>query len=264
MTEGLPLWDQPLVWAVITVAVPIVGLIGTVTALRRCHAEQRERWLLLLAVLVPTLLLSCLVNRCAATANALALPGAAWLLLAMLTRARRVRNASGRTLATAGALLVASPGPGRRRGAQATSAHACPAAANPRAHGAPPATASTRSAPSPNSPPASSFYPSMVTPDLIATTPHQGVSAGYHRNTKSMNKVLEAFTGDGASAERIVRASGARYVAGCPNLNETRLYDATSPYGLWARLERGETFAWLVPVPINGSPVLAWRVVQRR
>jgi hypothetical protein len=40
------------------------------------------------------------------------------------------------------------------------------------------------------------------------------------------------------------------------------MYKAISPNGLWAQLERGTRFDWLQPVPIAGSPVLVWRVID--
>jgi hypothetical protein len=53
VSEGLPLWQQPLVWAVATVALPITGLIGTIKALAASPNERRYGWSFLLAVLVP-------------------------------------------------------------------------------------------------------------------------------------------------------------------------------------------------------------------
>ncbi|NHW17432.1 hypothetical protein, partial [Escherichia coli] len=79
--------------------------------------------------------------------------------------------------------------------------------------------------------PATVFLPLDVTPDLIATTAHHAISGGYHRDGAAMHKVLAAFTGSPAAAERIVRDSGATYVAGCPMLNETELYKSVAPDG---------------------------------
>ena len=263
ITEGLPLWQQSPAWAVLTVAVPVVGIVATVLAIRASTGEARARWALLLAILVPVFLLSCLVNRCGATANALALPATASLLLTMLTRTRAIANVPARTLGTAGALLVASPG---------LLAGATLAYAGTPAPGAAETARAARTACDrfdqvralAQLPPGIVFLPVDVTPDLIATTQHRAVSGGYHRNVGAMHRVLAAFTGSPAAAERIVRASGADYVAGCPDLNETRLYDAVAPGGLWARLERGEHVPWLKPVPIRDLPVLAWRVVPAR
>ena len=77
-----------------------------------------------------------------------------------------------------------------------------------------------------------------------------------------MRRVLATFLAPPDAARATILASGADYVVGCPGTNEMELYKATAPNGLWARLERGEHFAWLQPVPVAGSPVLAWKVVR--
>jgi hypothetical protein len=87
------------------------------------------------------------------------------------------------------------------------------------------------------------------------------VASGYHRNNARMHLVMAAFMGSPDAARRAIAESGATYVVGCPGLGETILYDNAAPKGFWARLERGERFDWLQPVPIRGSPVRAWRVL---
>ena len=261
--EGLPLWQQGPGWAAITIALPVVGTIGSIRALLAADGEARGRWLILLAVLIPATLLSCLVNRTGATANALALPGAASLLLAMLVRARGVPGVLPRIAATAVALLVASPG----LAAGAALSVLTPTTREVRL----PVASDGRARPGCERfdqiralgriAPATIFLPLDVTPDLVATTGHHAISGGYHRNAAAMHRVLAAFTGTPDEAESIVRATGATYVAGCPALNETELYKSVAPNGLWARLERGDRIAWLAPVALPGSPVLVWRVI---
>ena len=260
--EGLPLWQQSAGWAAITIALPLVGLFGSIRALLAGDGEARGRWLILLGVLIPATLLSCVVNRAGATANALALPGAASLLLAMLVRARAIPGVLPRIAATAGALLVASPG------LAAGAALSLLTMTNPAAH--PSIRIGGRDRPGCETfdqiralgrlHPATIFLPLDITPDLIATTGHHAISGGYHRNAAAMHRVLAAFTASPDQAEPLVRATGATYVAGCPALNETELYKSVAPNGLWARLERGERIAWLAPVAMPGSPVLVWRV----
>lgn len=263
VSEGLPLWQQTPGWGIITIALPLVGLAGSVRALRASTGEARARWLLMLGVLIPATLLCCLVNRTGATANALALPGAASLLLAMLVRARAVRGVLPRIAATAGALLVASPG--LAAGATLSvltviaPARAAETAIAGRARQGCDTFDQIRALGRLR--PATIFLPLDVSPDLIATTGHRAIAGGYHRGGAAMHRVLAAFTGSPTRAERIVRATGATYVAGCPSLNETELYKSVAPGGLWARLERGEPIGWLAPVAMPGSPVLLWRVI---
>ena len=112
VAEGLPLWEQTPDWAVMTIGLPIVGLVGSVLACAPAQGEARSRWTMLLAAARRRRsLLSLLVNRAGATANALACRARRALLLALLTRARAIVAGRCRALAaTAGALLVASPG----------------------------------------------------------------------------------------------------------------------------------------------------------
>lgn len=258
--EGLPIWRQDLGWATMTIGFPIVGLIGTVLAWRRAEGAAAMRWAILLAVLVFASGLSLLVMRAGATANALALPGGAWALLAMLERTRRIGPVLLRTLATAGALLVASPGlvagalfaatPASmsRPLASGSSKPACRGVADVRALAQLPAGIL--------------FAPIDVTPEIIATTRHHAIAGGYHRNTRALHRVIAGFTDEPEAARTIILASGAAYVVACPDIMETDIYRDIAPNGLWARLDRGERFAWLVPVPIAGSPVLAWKVID--
>lgn len=261
VAEGLPLWEQMLPWALMTISFPIVGLVGGVFAWRASGGEERLRWTLLLALATLSLGLSILVIRTGATANALALPGGAWLLLAMLTRARAVVSPVWRTFATAGALLVATPG------LVASALFGLPigtgSTALPRKTGAvfPPCNQGHEIADLAALPKARMFAPLDVSPSLLAWTPHSAISSGYHRNAESIHRVLATFLGTPQYARASIIASGAGYVVGCPGANETEIYKHAAPNGFWARLERDERFDWLERVTIPGSPVLAWRVV---
>jgi len=255
VTEGLPLWRQPFGWAAASIAMPLVGIAGAAQAAWR-QGPARGAWMLLLGWLVPLAAYACLVNRAAGTANALAVPGAAAALAAMLVRARALRSMPGRLAATAGALLIASPGAalagiGGPGGSAPTTGvmsgrPMCERFGQVRALAA--------------LPPALVLAPIDLSPDLLATTGHRAVAGGYHRNTAAIGTVIRAFTAAPAFAERAVRRSGALYLVGCPGLDETREYAAVAPQGLWARLERGERFAWLQPLRIRG-PLLVWQVL---
>lgn len=91
-------------------------------------------------------------------------------------------------------------------------------------------------------------------------THHHAISGGYHRNTGALHRVIAGYTDTPAAARAEIVASGATYLVACPGAIEMDIYREEAPNGLWARLDRGERFAWLTPVPITGSPVLAWRV----
>jgi hypothetical protein len=261
VSEGLPFWEQYPSWAIMTIGLPIVGLIGSVLALRGSEGEVRTRWILLIAAQLPAFLLALLVARAGATASAFALPGAAWALHAMLTRARAIPSIRKRTLATAGALLAASPGlvafallgfPQAQADRETQQRYA--------EAGRPACIDGTQSRAIAHLPPALLFAPLDIAPDIVVATHHRAMASGHHRNMATMHDVISAFTGTPEAAHALIRRSGADYVVICPGLNELGVYREWNPAGFGPRLERGERFDWLQPVPIAGSPVLVWRV----
>jgi hypothetical protein len=260
VAEGLPVWKQVPSWAFMTMGFPLTGLIGGTLAWRASTGEARIRWTMLLALAAATLALSLLVIRTGSTANALALPGGAWALHAMLTRARAVRALPLRIAATAGALLAATPGLAAAALfglAPAATLHPASSAALTRT----PCDGMHEISDLAALPTAKLFAPVDVTPQILATTKHSAIAGGYHRNLAAIHRTMATFMADPVTAHRWVLESGAAYVVGCPGPNETEMYKQFAPAGLWARLERGETFPWLRPVVIRNSPVLVWKVV---
>ena len=258
VSEGMPVWDQVPAWAAMTVGMPIAGLVGAALARRASAGEARARSTMLLAVAGAAFALSLVVMRTGATANALALPGAAWLLHHLLTRARAVPNTAKRTLATAAAFLAATPGlaAGAAFGMRGTAA-TTPAEATGVVPCDPPRDIPRLAA----LPTATLFAPLDITPAILATTPHRAIAGGYHRNAAAMHRVIATFLASPAAAHRTVAASGATYIVACPGANETELFKRFASNGLWARLERGEPVNWLRPVAIPGSRMLVWRVI---
>lgn len=262
VSEGLPVWQQEPGWAVMTIAFPIVGLIGSVGALRKATGPARARWAIMLGVLGGAFAISLMVMRAGGTANALALPGGAWALLAMLRHARLIRSAALRVVATAGAIVLASPGIAVGAVVTLLHGHAQHDAGREDRVYRPSCTELDDIRGVNILPPGRIFAPIDVTPDMIATTDHTGISGGYHRNAGAMHRVIATFTGSPEHARREIAASGARYVALCPGLEETEIYTSVAPNGFSARLVRGERFPWLTPVPIAGSHALAWKVID--
>ncbi len=262
VSEGRPLWEQKPDWAAMTIGLPLAGLVATAHAWRSTAGEAKLRWALLLLLLAAATLVAIMVNRAGATANALAIPGAATLLAALLRRARTVPGLGKRLLATAGALLLASPGQVAAIGVVAAKALSTADGSRPgEGRHAPPCERVGDVRVIDRLPPGLVLAPIDIGPDIIATTHHQALAGGYHRAPRPMQTVLEAFTGPPETARLLILASGAHYIAGCPGLNETNIYRRDFPRGLWARLERGERFDWLQPIP-TGTPALAWRVIR--
>jgi len=260
--EGLPIWRQDPITALIQVGMPLVGSYGSWRALEGAEGDRRAAWWIVLGALVAAFALSLLVARAAATANAFAVPGAAFVLVRLLERARQVVRTIPRVAATAGALVAVTPGlvlsplllvagratARRAAGAMPFGRSPCLAAKDARAVGRLPA--------------GRLFVPMDLAPDLIATTRHLAIASGHHRNAAAMHDVITGFTAPPERARAIIAHYRADYLVGCSGLPEAMLYDAVAPHGLWARLERGERFGWLRPVPMPGSPVLVWRVVS--
>ncbi len=262
--EGRPIWEQTGYWAAITIGLPLVGIYGSLRAWRNAEGEARQRWTILLLLLGAATVVALLVNRAGATANALAVPGGAVLLLALLERARAIDSVGLRTLATAGALLAAAPG--QVGGMALTLANLI----NPpevqlaitNAWSRPPCERFADLRVLDALPPSLVFAPIDISPEIITMTGHRAVAGGYHRGADAMNRVIQGFTQPPERARAIILASGADYVAFCPGLNEPDVYRDVAPNGLLSRLERGEQFDWLQPVALGNSPAMAWRVIH--
>jgi hypothetical protein len=98
-------------------------------------------------------------------------------------------------------------------------------------------------------------------PRLIAVTHHKAIAGPYHRNGDAILDVHHAFDGTPQQAQAIMRAHGATHLLVCPYLPESTIYKARSPNGFYARLQGGERFGWLTPVPLpKGSPYWLWRL----
>lgn len=263
VSEGMPVWTQVPSWALMTIGFPITGLIGGAFAWRASEGAERVRWTMMLALASGTFALSLLVIRTGSTANAFALPGGAYALHAMLTRARAIGPVLPRIAATAGALLAATPG--LVAGALLPSEVATAAPAQAPVNGAVerrPCDHGHEISDLAALPAAKLFAPIDLTPQILATTHHSAIAGGYHRNLAALHRTMATFMADPDTAHGWIVESGAAYVAACPGTNETEMYKHYAPDGLWARLERGDRFAWLKPVRIPNSPVLVWQVVD--
>ena len=257
--EGLPVWRQPFDLILVTFALPIVGMAGSFLSLRRADGERRTAWRMMIALQSGAFVLALLVLRVGGTANALAIPGAAALITMALHRARRIKAVLPRILATLGAFVLAAPSILYVIVMVVLPVHRSPGA--PAVAAKPTCTYSEDVGALAQLPPARLFAPLDIGPELLMRTRHTAVASGYHRNNDRMHLVMATFMGSPDAARRAVAETGASYVVGCPGLGETALYAKAAPNGFWARLERGERFDWLQPVPIRGSPVLAWRVL---
>jgi hypothetical protein len=256
--EGRPVWEQPPVWASATMALPIAGLIGAARAWRAAAGEARSRWTMFALLLVAATVTAAAVSRAGATANALAAPAAAVWLAQVLARARAISRPVPRVAATLATLALAAPG---TLAAAALDAMPHRQAAKVQLSHRPPCRDTRDMRVLGALPPGIVFAPIDLTPALLLDTPHRAVAGGYHRGAAAIARVLTGFTADPATARAAILATHADYLAVCPGMQEMTADRDRAPDGLWARLERGERFDWLRPVPVRG-PALVWRVIH--
>lgn len=257
--EGRPLWEQEAAVVPLVIGLPLFGLVGSIRAWRGAAGERRLRWTILLALQIASLMIALLVLRAGATANALAMPGAGSLLATLFVRARALPRLSPRLAATLGLVPLAAPG---------TAVTIAMLAVAPAEAVKNDSTAHRRACR--NSldmrtlaalPPGVVFAPIDMTPSLLLDTDHRAIAGGYHRSARAMEKVMAGFMASPERARAVILASHADYLAVCPGRDEMDMYRSVAPRGLWARIERGERFSWLKPLPIRG-PALAWRVIR--
>jgi hypothetical protein len=261
--EAMPIWRHGTDVAILTLSLPVSGLIGYAAMLWRTRREPETliRWaaLALLGAMATALLLW--QTRAGPAAQLLAIPGAtalAWLVLGWVMSLRymllRVGGVlvvflivTGLAMGFWNQLFPAKPNPNRRIVDIANGR--CPSLV---------ALA-----------PVGRQRPGMVLtfvdlgPRLITVTPHRAVTGPYHRNARQIIDVMLAWRGDAANAWRTVERYRADYVLICPNLSESTIYRSEAPKGFYMQLMRNEVPAWLAPVQLPaGSPYRMWRVIR--
>lgn len=97
---------------------------------------------------------------------------------------------------------------------------------------------------------------------IIGATHLSTVGAGYHRNNDGNMAMYRFFLSPPERARAIAGQWKVDYVAFCPGdfgeIDVTRAY----PASLAAGLQQGRAPAWLVPVPLNGTPLRFYRLVR--
>ncbi|WP_245488514.1 hypothetical protein [Mesorhizobium sp. Pch-S] len=96
---------------------------------------------------------------------------------------------------------------------------------------------------------------------ILAYTNHRVLAGPYHRNIEGNLLVLDAFTGQAATAQAIVRNQHIGLVALCRSDPEAGNLVSVAPNGFLAELIKGQLPAWLEPVPGTlGQPLELYRV----
>ena len=259
--EAKPIYEHNLQTGIRMSLLPIAGLIGSGWALWRAwRTSLAPAWVSILVMLAFSTAMLLWQVRVGPAAQVLAIPGAAALAWMLIGWFRRQQRPIVRILGTVGSFVVASGllatfaaqavpdnKQSERRKAASRTAGKCPtiAALHPIAR-MPRATIMT-----------------MVDlgPRLVATTHHNALAGPYHRNEKAILDMHHAWGGTPEQARAIAKAHGATMLLICPNFAEGTVYRARNRKGFYARLEKGERFDWLEPVPLpKDSPYRLYRV----
>lgn len=257
--EGRPIWEQGLSMRGVILLPTLLGLAATLAAAWRAGGPARARWLSLALLLLGAGAVSLLVMRALSVAHMLALPGIAWLLLALFRRAQSSTRPLVRVLGSV-ALVLLTP-----VGLCAAWVGLVPAVepAPEKAGADKAASANCRSAavlaPLRALPPATLFAPIDLGPDLLVQTRHRVIATAHHRNAAGITAVIEGFVAPPVRAHGVIGRTSAAYVLSCDGLNEMRLYARADRAGLAAQLARGQVPAWLEPVPVK-PPLRLYRI----
>ncbi len=258
ISEGRPVWEMSWGTFVSFVAPSVVGLMGLAWSARRMHGTpQATDWARLLLVAMGSFILSLMVLRTTAVTHAYVVPGYVLMVLAIFRWGRSFSSPLLRVPATASA-IVALPlsvtalavtimlqFSGENEDEMPTDC-ITPAAVE-RLAALPPSTI---------------FAALDFSPAILVGTPHSVVASGHHRNHMAIHRVLSAFMAPEARAEKLVRETGARYVAICVNLAEHKNFVKFAKQGLAADLEKNRLPAWLVAEPrYSLEPMRVFRIL---
>ncbi|MEO5937664.1 MAG: AcrB/AcrD/AcrF family protein [Sphingomonas sp.] len=261
--EAKPVYTHPFRTAFPIVALPLIGLIGAVVAAKRAFDDRAPNMVGWAAVALFTLF-ACLMllwqTRAGPAAQMLAVPGAAALIWIAVPLTLGSGNMLVRVFGTAAVVLFASGAfsalsiqflpidkPDKRSQTINRAAGRCPAYNN--------MVAINRY------PPGTVFSFVDLGPRIIVVSHHKAVAGPYHRNGDAILDVQHAFGRSPDLFRAIAAKHGATYLLVCPNMPESTIYRARNPGGFYDRLARGETFAFLQPLPLpKNSPLRLFRI----
>lgn len=260
--EGLPIWRQPIADMLQIVIPPVFAILASARIAAQSRDWLQRWWIDYTLLLIAALLISILVARAGAVAGALSAVPLGWQLKQWLRHARQQRFASRRIAAMGGVALALVPAAPLTVYTLVAPAQAAPALieSGPRVSSCRLDDAMARLA---HLPRGDVLAPLDVGPQILLRTHDTVVATGHHRAGPAMREVIDAFTGDQAKAQAIVRRRGIEYVALCPDLNEPALYYHAAPKGFAAQLRDGRNPSWLQPVEMPaGVDFKLWRVVN--
>jgi len=246
--EGRPIWEQSPAMAGMIVAGSLPGVIGALAAAWRApDRAARIRWLELALLIVGSFAIALMVMRAMSVAHLFALPGAAWLVLALFGKAQRAASPLVRIPGSLAACLLTPIGLGCLWMAfiPATPADATKPQAD--------CTSTRALAPLVGLPATTIFAPIDLGPDILQRTPHAVIGTAHHRNVAGIGLVIRGFMDAPATAKGVVGSTRATLLLLCPGAVEIANYAKVRPNGLAAQLLRGRAPDWLIPVPLPAT-----------
>ena len=259
--EVKPLYEQKLKTSLPTIALPLIGLVGSLWVVFKDRAKMGI-WGPVLLFSASSCLLLLWQTRAGPAAQLLAIPGAAALAWAILPRLSKSPLILVRTLGVVSAFLLISGLAVQLIIGFAPIEKPSPAlklvnAANTKC--------ATLSALKPiGSLPAATILTFVdMGPRLITVTHHRAIAGPYHRNGDAIIDVHHAFGGTADAARAIVKKHRATMVLLCPDMSESTIYRTRDPEGFYVQLMQGQVPAWLSPVALPaGSPFKLWRIAN--
>jgi hypothetical protein len=213
--EGLPVWQQPPMYIWAGFAPLALGFLGTLIAITQSAPERRGGWLELLLLLTGSTLVACAVFRALGSAQALAAPGNAWLLLACFDWSMRQRKVWVKAIAGLGCIAL-TPWPSMLPLSGLIGSGSADASASAVARGSSSQCYERRELETLNAiPPSILFTPLDLGPMVLVYSHHSVVATGHHRNPQGMLAVVNAFSNTPDKARDAVTGSGARYLVFC-------------------------------------------------
>lgn len=239
--EAQPVWE----WAgqmrqqLALLVAPVLGMFAVLLVPALLPANQRWRWLVLAGFCLALFLVFCLQVRGFRLLSIAVLPGSAWLVARVWQwfRSRQTLTSA----AAAGATIIAFTGAAHWTlfsFAFATFAPAPPAAQevswdaclDPSAY-----------EPLAALPPGRLISFLLLGPQLLLETPHDVVSAGYHRNEAGLRDMVRFYGGSEAEAHAVASERELDYLVFCRGLPPNRGLAGIPGFA-------GLNWSWLVPV----------------
>lgn len=261
ITEGLPIWQQPISVMAMLVWTPLLVLTSCWPKRHALLAAEdgSRKWLLYTGFTLCACLYSLALMREAIVAQLLAVPFAAALMAHYLPRARAVQSSAPRIVATLACFLLTTPS--FVSGASKPLDPLSPMVPEHLVALTPLEAEECDFAQLASLSPALLFAPLDSGPEIVARTGHSVVAANYHRNQQRMAEVIAANIGSVEAARELVRSAGADYVVTCTSNADVAHYRSAGEGNFADAIATGEVPDWLVPVEgFSEAPLRVYRV----